>query len=277
MSQNPKLSSEHKFIYDFFKRAASMSYMDGNPESMPSTALIQAGGSIRDLYFKRPAKDVDLYFNSNSIDSHEFARSLKMIDLDAMARQYGFSSARLVRFDEPQQKQQDDAMSSTSYAAYLAAAQQVIAAAGLPLSTIPQLYSSGAITSSHAVQAAASGSASGSKIGRVHPLKSVETFGMVLDERLQSINVELIAVAMDPVDYVMTNFAVKLSRCYYEGNVIKYTPDFFTDARNKTITVACRVEHARFERLFSYYLPKLKSYFPDFDVRIDLDSMNRYD
>lgn len=273
MSQNPKLSDEHKFIYDFFKRAASMSYMDGNPETMPSTSLIQAGGSIRDLYFKRPAKDVDLYFDSTTIDPHEYARSLKMIDIDAMARQYGFSSARLVRFDEPQLKERDDVAQRQTHAA-VAYAQQLIqsmAAGGSLPGTIPTLYGS-----VQAVSAAPSGSASGSKIGRVHPLKSIETFGMIIDER-QRINIELMAVAMSPVDYVMTNFAVKLSRCFYDGNVIKYTPDFFTDVRNKTITVACRVEHARFERLFSYYLPKLKSYFPDFDVRIDLDSMNRYD
>ncbi|MNE80710.1 hypothetical protein D3C80_1773070 [compost metagenome] len=118
-----------------------------------------------------------------------------------------------------------------------------------------------------------SSSAGGQKVGTAHPLKSVEEFRVVFDDGFY-IDIELMGVAKSPIDYVMNQFAVKLSRAYYDGAGVHFTSDFMQDATNKTLTVACPVEHARFERLFSYYLPKMKRYFPDFDVRVDLNAMN---
>lgn len=249
MSLNSQLSKEIRFIFNLFNEAAwGASMEDGD---LPTDTLILAGGAIRDLYFDRPhVRDLDMYFNSSFIDPLEFARNLKRIDVDAAARAAGFSTAAIHRASDVPQ----------------------------PMAVAPWGHLGHLVATSLAVQQvqATSSSGSGSKIdpgGKAHPLQGVEEFVCYVDG--DRFNVELMTVSMSPADYVNTHFAVKLSRCYYDGNRVRYTQDFFEDARNKTITVACPVEHARFERLFSYYLPKLKSYFPDFDVRVDLRQMNR--
>lgn len=240
MSLNTQLSKEARLIFNIFYMAANTARME---EELPPASMIIAGGAIRDLYFDRKhTRDLDMYFDSTMIDPHEFARNLKRINVDEVARLAGFSGASIIRASEA-----------------------------------PAAYPVGGMWENLTAQQvqATSTSGSGSKMdpgGKAHPLQAVEEFICFVDG--QRFQVELMTLSMNPAKYVQTHFAVKLSRCYFDGKSIKYTNDFFEDARNKTLTVACPVEHARFERLFSYYLPKMKSYFPDFDVRIDLNQMN---
>lgn len=247
-----------------FNKAAQGANMNDNSAPLPTGSLIIAGGAIRDLYFDRgSARDIDLYFNSCDIDPHEFARCLKRLDIAAEARNAGFWEAAMIRVsDQPQSAFQDP---TDIWATFnrLVSGQQVTQSTAT--SSIPKQYASNGQTS-----------ASGNKMdpgGRAHPLQGVEEF--IFHINGHRFTVELMTVAMSPVEYVKTHFAVKLSRCYFDGIQTRYTTDFFEDARNKTITVACPIEHARFDRLFSYYLPKMKTYFPDFDVRVDLTQMNK--
>ena len=292
-----RLSKELQFIVHLFQTAIRKNC------EVENTQLILAGGAVRDTYFENRAnqvRDLDLYYNTNVIDPESFARALKALDVDAMGRAAGFRSVELERENEP-----DDTTSPSFWATSVAMPAQSlylsgIGAHGIVVSSNGSVSINSGSATTPAPTAAPSapqaptpyqwhtpaglqvqatsggGSASGSKIdkeGKIHPLRGIEEFICYIDGR--EYYVELMAVSMDPIAYVMREFAVKLSRCYYDGNKLTYTPDFFTDARNKTLTVACRVENARFERLFSYYLPKMRSYFPDFDVRVDLDQMNR--
>lgn len=299
-----RLSKELQFIVQLFQTAIR------NTCEVEDTQLILAGGAVRDTYFENRAnsvRDLDLYYNTNVIDPETFARALKQLDVDALGRAAGFRSVELERENEPEDASPsfwgevsvgNARVAINQYVMGINAGQiyyssqggaTIAAPVAQPVPAVPQptqapqpaqvqqyQWHQPAGMQIQAAPAHGQGSASGSKIdktGKIHPLRGIEEFTCYIDGR--EYYVELMSVAMNPVDYVMKEFAVKLSRCYYDGNKLTYTPDFFTDARNKTLTVACRVENARFERLFSYYLPKMRSYFPDFEVRVDLDQMNR--
>lgn len=273
MSLNTKLSKEAQFAYHVFSVAAQGSIRDSKYATHNN--LIMAGGAIRDLYFDRSnTRDLDLYFDGTTVGADQFAYHLKTMDIDRMAREHGFEGAVLIRrgsADGQNLMQAGDGFLSigltTTPSAWFAPSGAATANAVAAISTGYPVAG---------VQASHSNSGSGSKqdpAGRVHPLRSVEEFTLKIDG-YKLYDIELMNVAMDPIEYVMEHFAIKLSRCYYDGKAVRYTNDFFTDAKNKTLTVACPIEHARFERLFSYYLPKMKHYFPDFSVRVDLDAMN---
>lgn len=313
MSQNKQLSKEARFIYQVFQTASAMSraqFRDGKmseaskQQIMPKMGdrdVIIAGGAVRDLYFNRPSRDIDLYYNTNVIDAASFANCLNRLDIGAMAREAGFQSVSIRRNSDgtmigkqPKGEEGEDwgdvsedaritlrdwasfyhrainGGGSSQYAVQYAH-QHVPAANKYMLDRVNHKYVE------HLVRTGSdNGSSSGSNTKSSHPLKSVEEFRVIFDE-FNYVDVELMGVAAKPVEYMTTHFAVKLSRAYYDGAGVHFTSDFMQDARNKTLTVACPIEHARFDRLFSYYLPKMKKYFPDFEVRIDLNAMNGRD
>ena len=313
MSQKKQLSKEMRFIYQVFQTAAAMSqarFRDGKKISgggvMPKNGdanFILAGGAVRDLYFNRSARDVDLYYNTDVIDPASFANCLSRIDVSEMARAAGFESAAIRRNSDgsligkqpvdPEGEDWGDVSedaritirswasyycrciaggSSSSYAIQFAH-QHVPDANRLLLDRKNHDYAEYLV--SNGIMNGG-GSAGGGKSSSAHPLKSVEEFTVTINDWTR-IDVELMGVKAKPIEYMMTHFAVKLSRAYYDGAGVHYTSDFMQDARNQTITVACPVEHAKFDRLFSYYLPKMKKYFPAFEVRVDLDAMNGRD
>jgi len=313
MSQNKQLSKEARFIYQVFQTASAMSrarFRDGKMTNadeiqiMPKMGdrdFIIAGGAIRDLYFGRQSRDIDLYYNTNAIDPASFANCLQRIDISAMARAAGFESVTIRRNSDgtmigKQPAEDGEDWGDVSEDARIALRQWASyyhrARAGGGDSAYSVRYAHSHVPSANQYMLdranhdyvvylietgdANSGSASGSNIKSSHPLKSVEEFRVIFDE-FNYVDVELMGVAAHPIEYMTTHFAVKLSRAYYDGAGVHFTSDFMQDARNKTLTVACPVEHARFDRLFSYYLPKMKKYFPDFEVRVDLNAMNGRD
>ena len=312
MSQNKQLPKEARFVYQVFQTASAMSqnrFRDGKKTSggevMPKGGdknVIIAGGAVRDLYFGRQSRDVDVYYNTNEIDGASFANCLQRLDIGAMARAAGFKSVTVRRnsdgtligkrsqSDEDGEDwgdvSEDARLTLRNFANYFHNAvasgcskQYAIMHAH---NMVPAANSLLNIVANHDYvtylieSGGQNGSSSGSKMSSTHPLKSVEEFRFIFDE-FNYIDVELMGVASCPVDYMNSHFAVKLSRAYYDGAGVHFTSDFMQDARNKTLTVACPIEHARFERLFSYYLPKMKTYFPDFEVRVDLKAMNGRD
>lgn len=267
---------------------------------MPADMII-AGGAIRDLYFNRESRDVDLYYNTKNINAASFANCLNRLDIEAMARAAGFESVSIRRnsdgtlIGKPTDTEGEDwgdvsedaKITLRSWATVYhrciqggqSPAQAVMAAhQGVPQAALFFFSTSLRQYITHLIEHGPSGSSSagGANGKSTHPLQSVEEFRVIFDD-YHHVDVELMGVASAPVDYIMTHFAVKLSRAYYDGRGVHFTSDFMRDALNKTLTVACPVEHARFERLFSYYLPKMKKYFPDFDVRVDLNAMNGRD
>jgi hypothetical protein len=273
MSLNKRLPDHTRFAYDIFAAALMRVTPNNTPSdlgveggSLRSSGLIIAGGAVRDLYFGKDVRDVDLYFNGSVVNLTDLATELHCLDVDRMARERGFESAALIRRNAPVTK---------------STAPDDVQSASIPIGgmwAVPTGQGFYQISASAPKASTGSGgnSGSGSKQdahGKQHPLRSVEEFTLRIND--QHFDIELMDVAMNPIDYVMTHFAVKLCRCYYDGTAVRYTPDFFSDAQNKTLTVACAIEHARLERLFSYYLPKLQYYFPDFTVRVDLNAMNR--
>lgn len=305
MSMNKQLSKEARFAYKVFQAAAQKAGGYKIPQSGCDQNVIIAGGAIRDLYFDRPSRDVDIYYNATAISASGFATALKNLDIAKMARDAGFESVSVTRLSDgskmgkdtsPAGNEEDWGDVSDDQKAILEAFADryvyFIQSGVNPSLALIQAH--GTVTSANNIllgnlransyvrhviqrlQGRAQGSAGGNKMGKAHPLKSVEEFRIVLDDRIY-VEIELMGVESKPVDYVMSHFAVKLSRAYYDGQGVHFTSEFMSDARNKTITVACPVQHARFDRLFSYYLPKMKKYFPDFDVRIDLNAMNGRD
>lgn len=312
MSQNKQLSKEARFIYQVFQTASAMSrarFRDGKMTNsdaiqiMPKSGdrdVIIAGGAIRDLYFGRPSRDIDLYYNTGEIDPASFANCLNRLDIGAMAREAGFQSVTIRRNSDGSMigKQaeeegedwgdvsEDARITLRHWASYYHraitggngsqyaiqyATHHVPEANKLILDRANHKYAQ------HLVESGSdTGSSSGSRNNSTHPLKSVEEFRVIFDE-YNYVDVELMGVAAKPIEYMQSHFAVKLSRAYYDGAGCHFTSDFMQDARNKTLTVACPIEHARFDRLFSYYLPKMKKYFPDFEVRVDLNAMNGRD
>ncbi|MNC21793.1 hypothetical protein D3C75_697780 [compost metagenome] len=314
MSQNKQLPKEARFVYQVFQTASAMSrarFRDGkmtNAEAiqvMPKMGdrdVIIAGGAVRDLYFGRSSRDVDVYYNAKEIDAASFANCLNRLDINAMARAAGFQSVTVRRNSDGTmigKKSQDDEdgedwgdvsedarIALRSWATYY---HNAISGGFLPRDAVlyahkhvPDANVHMQVRANHdyvtylVESGGQSGSSSGSKMASTHPLKSVEEFRFIFDE-YNYVDVELMGVAAKPIEYMMSHFAIKLSRAYYDGAGVHFTSDFMQDARNKTLTVACPIEHARFDRLFSYYLPKMKKYFPDFEVRVDLNAMNGRD
>lgn len=312
MSQNKQLPKEARFVYQVFQTASAMSqnrFRDGKKTSggeiMPKGGdknVIIAGGAVRDLYFGRQSRDVDVYYNTNEIDAASFANCLNRLDIGAMARAAGFQSVTIRRnsdgtmigkrsqADEDGEDwgdvSEDARIALRAFASYFHNA----VGGGMPKHDavlhahrmVPDANAHMQARANHDYvvylieSGGSNGSSSGSKMASTHPLKSVEEFRFIFDDH-NYVDVELMGVAALPVNYMMSHFAIKLSRAYYDGAGVHFTSDFMQDARNKTLTVACPIEHARFDRLFSYYLPKMKKYFPDFEVRVDLNAMNGRD
>lgn len=313
MSQNKMLSKEARFIYQVFQTASAMSrarFRDGKMTNgdaiqiMPPGGdrdIIVAGGAVRDLYFNRQSRDVDLYYNTNEIEPASFANCLSRLDLGAMARQAGFESVTIRRNSDGSMLgkpvdsdgedwgdvSEDARIHLRNWAAYyhraIAGGNNANQAVQYAHQNAPDAnrYMLDRANHDYIAYLVASGGSGGSSAGgsngsSTHPLKSVEEFSVTFDG-YHRVDVELMGVEAQPIQYMMSHFAVKLSRAYYDGTGVHFTSDFMQDARNKTLTVACPIEHARFDRLFSYYLPKMKKYFPDFEVRVDLNAMNGRD
>ena len=64
----------------------------------------------------------------------------------------------------------------------------------------------------------------------------------------------------------MNYFYVDLSRCYCDGNRLRYTNEFLTDARNKTLTIAGKMTHGEYLYGLDNYMDKMKRKFPDYRV-----------
>lgn len=312
MSQNKQLSKEARFIYQVFQTAAAVSMSRFRDGKMTSTGeispkggdrnIIIAGGAIRDLYFGRQGRDVDLYYDIDEIDPAAFASALNRIDIGNLARQAGFESVSIRRNSDGSligkrpvdpdgedwgDVSEDARISLRAWASVfnrlyaggydkhnaILDAHKAVPDANLHMQMranhdyVVYLIESGVGTNS---------SSGGSNASKSHPLKSIEEFRVTFDDR-RTVDIELMGIKGAPVDYMMSHFAVKLSRAYYDGAGVHFTSDFMQDARNKTLTVACPIEHAKFDRLFSYYLPKMKKYFPDFEIKVDLNAMNNRD
>lgn len=286
-----QLPKSIQFIFKHFERcmmdAAEFEVIKNRREAGSTPVpLIIAGGAVRDAYFDHPTRDLDFYVQEGSYDPSVFAAMLEdERDFDEVARAAGYRSGEIVRHGGEDDIHPDVAavmamidegliprdhhFSSSSKGSR---EQAEFLLERYTLSVIQSAYGAPRKKTTK-INPSNSGSGSGSKIGSTHPLRGIETFTVYLDN--ERYEIELMTVKSDPVDYVMDDFAVKLCRCYFDGHGVHYTRDFMQDAQNKTLTVACRVDNARMERLFSYYLPKLQHYFPDFDVRVDLQAMNR--
>ena len=306
MSMNKQLSKEARFAYQIFQAAGQKAGQYVIPSNRRDDNVIIAGGAIRDLYFGPDMRDIDIYYSATAITDRDFAMALNNLDISKLGREAGYSSIEVIRLSDNSRMglQSSDGGDEEDWGDVSDDAKIVIEAfadrylyyynqgyghTSAILEAHRQVRSANAVLSlpgvrhgqylAHVIEllkkstAKRSSSAGGQKLGTAHPLKSVEEFRVIFNDDFY-VEVELMGVEKNPIDYVMSHFAVKLSRAYYDGAGIHFTSDFMQDATNKTLTVACPVEHARFERLFSYYLPKLKRYFPDFDVRVDLNAMN---
>lgn len=304
MSMNKQLSKEVRFAYQIFQTAAQKASGYKIPSNRRDDNVIIAGGAVRDLHFGHEPRDVDIYYNASSIAAYDFANALKNLDIAKMGREAGYAVVEVIRLSDGSKMGRqgnagdeedwgdvsDDAKivieafadrylhyAQAGYSTTMAVleAHRHVTTANAVIHQNPRhgQYLNHVIERLQGINTKRSSSAGGQKMGTAHPLKSVEEFRVVFNDGYY-IDVELMGVAKSPIDYVMTHFAVKLSRAYYDGAGVHFTSDFMQDATNKTLTVACPVEHARFERLFTYYLPKMKRYFPDFDVRVDLNAMN---
>lgn len=304
-----QLTKESMFAYRVLQQAAGKAGKYPTTQDGSDGNIIIAGGAIRDLYFDRESRDVDIYYNSSVIAPADFATAFKNVNAKKLAAEFGFDSVEIIRLSDNTKMgtggendgedwgDVDDrtkieltnfvdwiihfkSVGDSFSVAILRAHQQMpmiqskLKNQGAEYHFVQKLLRQANIGANVKTRSG-NNSGVGSKMGRAHPLKSVEEFQFIFNgNRWDALHVELMAVERSPIEYVREHFAVKLSRAYFDGHGIHFTPDFMQDARGKTITVACPVEHARFERLFSYYLPKMQSYFPDFDIRVDLKAMN---
>lgn len=80
---------------------------------------------------------------------------------------------------------------------------------------------------------------------------------------------QLIALKIQPTEFVNDHFDVGLSKAYFDGKKTRYTPDFLKDSRNKTITITTNVKaHSDYWIMYtlSHYIPKIKQKYPDFKI-----------
>lgn len=80
------------------------------------------------------------------------------------------------------------------------------------------------------------------------------------------IKYQIILTSKPPVEYVMDYFFVDLARCYCDGEKLRYTKEFLTDAKNKTLTVAGNFTQHEYEYGVVTYLNKMKKKFPNYRV-----------
>lgn len=251
MSTSKQLPHEKRFIFEIIQKAAIIAGFES--DFSINHNLIIAGGAIRDVYFDRNSRDLDVYFNNTLLNTERFVDKLSNISLSDVLQD---STYRTLTIDYKGIKSGID---------YDTPQTDTLGASTPIVSTVSKLD----LTKLNELQDNKSEYDDGDCDS---PLHSVHIFHFILDGQL--IEVELMSISMNPIKYIMKYFAIKLSRCYYDGLRLHFTSDFHQDADNKTLTLACPVTDVRFKRLFTFYLPKMKRYFPDFIIQVDLDQMN---
>lgn len=80
---------------------------------------------------------------------------------------------------------------------------------------------------------------------------------------------QLITVDMKPTSYVNEHFDIGLCKAYTNAEIVRYTPDFLTDATSETLTVVGKeMSQDQFDHTMYHHLPKLKEKYPNFEIKI---------
>lgn len=111
---------------------------------------------------------------------------------------------------------------------------------------------------------------------------SVEKMGAVYDGREGHIHgvysvykadfeteYQIVVLNKPTVEYVTRYFDVGLCMCYCDGQRMRYTHEFLTDATNKTLTICGELTANEYYYTLDHHVEKLKRRFPDFTV-VDL-------
>jgi hypothetical protein len=104
------------------------------------------------------------------------------------------------------------------------------------------------------------GEASGAGVDGVKAIMNVMKNG---------IKYQIISVNEPTIDFVMDRFHLNFSRCYCDGIKMRYTNEFLTDFRHKTLTITGKLTEAEYNYGMHVYLPKIQRRFPNFTV-VDL-------
>ena len=77
------------------------------------------------------------------------------------------------------------------------------------------------------------------------------------------------------VEEEVKRFGVHLSMAYFDNVKLHFTPEFLNDVKNHTLTIPSRIltDQNEWKRVAVRYLPKMKSYFPNYKIIIDITDM----
>jgi hypothetical protein len=77
---------------------------------------------------------------------------------------------------------------------------------------------------------------------------------------------QIIILNKPPVVYATQYFDIGLCMCYCDGNKIRYTNEFLTDAKNQTITIAGDLTKSEYEYTIANRVQKMQQRFPGYKL-----------
>lgn len=99
-----------------------------------------------------------------------------------------------------------------------------------------------------------------------YPSYGTSSITQVYDIKFDDQIIEMMVLNINPVDYVVNNFDVELSKAYFNRTGLTLTTGFITDVENKTITLSQSISPESLQYATNYHIPKIQKYFPDFTV-----------
>jgi hypothetical protein len=98
----------------------------------------------------------------------------------------------------------------------------------------------------------------------------------VYDIYKDGINFQAIILNKSPQEYVNNHFDTGINMCYYDGNLVRFTPEFMSDFNNKTVTIRGVQTPIELYLSVTRHVPKILQKYPTFDVRVDVESVQGF-
>ena len=202
-----------------------------------------AGGAVRDLYFNRSSKDIDVFVRlpNNECDPSMGQTAANVVVSQAQLNINRLMSTTTVTSSNNKSKPKKSDRSSPDLSTQLKEA-----------------------LSAQSVKLASANDPDGEYYDTTGVIDAVYTVnfddGSVVD---------VIVLTIDPIEYVDVYFDVGICKAHFNGSRLHYSTDFLKDARNKTLTLVGLMDAAQLHRSLSKHCGRLLTYFPGFEVHID--------
>ena len=75
---------------------------------------------------------------------------------------------------------------------------------------------------------------------------------------------QIITLNKPPIEYATKYFDIGLCMCYCDGNKIRYTNEFLTDAKNQTLSIVGDLTKSEYEYTLAHRVKKMQHRFPGY-------------